>query len=161
MKSQKAISGEAKVSLALFNHKYLLSFDAVDIQNVPELNKETYITYGSTAMYDAIGRMITDIGMRLDLTQDKPEKVLIVILTDGEENSSTHYSKEQIAEMIKHQEEKYSWEFIFLAANQDAFVNSRTLNIKGINTQNFEATDEGTLLAYEKIGSTVSAYRTR
>jgi hypothetical protein len=161
LKGQKAIPGEAKVTLALFDHEYLLPFDAVDIQSVPELTSETYQPRGNTAMYDAIGRMITDIGMRLDLTKEKPDKVLVVILTDGEENASSRYSKEQIAEMVKHQEEKYSWEFIFLAANQDAFAAGKALNIKSANTQNFAATDDGTRLAYGAMGSTVAAYRTR
>jgi Mg-chelatase subunit ChlD len=161
LNGQKAIPGEAKVSLALFDHEYLLPFDAVDIKSVPELTMETYVPRGNTAMYDAIGRMVTDIGMRLDLTQEKPDKVLVVILTDGEENASSRYSKEQIAEMIKHQEEKYSWEFIFLAANQDAFAAGRALNIKMANTQNFLATAEGTRGAYANASKSVSAYRTR
>jgi hypothetical protein len=159
LKGQKEIPGEAKLSLALFDHEYLLPFDAVDIQSVPELTEETYQPRGNTAMYDAIGRMVNDIGMRLELTQEKPEKVLIVILTDGAENASQRYSKEEIAAMIKHQEEKYSWEFIFLAANQDAFAVGKTLNIKMINTQNFAATDAGTRLAYGTVSNTVSFYR--
>ena len=80
-------------------------------------------------MNDAIGRTIDNIGGRLDKSAAKPDKVIVVVLTDGQENASREYTRERVAEMIKHQQEKYAWEFVFLAANQDAFEAGAALNI--------------------------------
>ena len=76
---------------------------------------------GSTALYDAIGRTINEVGARLAATPepDRPGKVIVAILTDGQENASTEFSRETIATMISHQQKAYAWEFVFLAANHD------------------------------------------
>lgn len=96
---------------------------------------------GGTALYDAVGKSINYAGAQLNdmPNEDKPDKVIVVILTDGQENASHEFSREKVAEMIKHQKDVYSWEFIFLAANQDAFAVGGALNIKALNTANFSA----------------------
>lgn len=149
LKDQQAIPGEAKLTLALFDDQYDVIHDAVDIASVPELTAETFVPRGWTALYDAVGRTIDGIGARLSAAQDKPEKVIFVILTDGMENRSKEYTQERIAEMIKHQSEKYGWEFIFLAANQDAFATGAQMNIPARTTANFAANSVGTQSAYQ------------
>ena len=151
---QKVVPGEAKLTLALFDNEYLTPHDAVNLENVPELTTATFIPRGSTALYDAIGRTIDNIGGRLDKAAAKPDKVIVVVLTDGQENASREYTRERVAEMIKHQQEKYAWEFVFLAANQDAFEAGAALNIKACNTANFAASAKGTAVAYAYMSNT-------
>lgn len=122
LKEQKAVPGEALFTLALFDHEYTLIHDCVPIAQVPELTNTTYVPRGSTALLDALGRTITATGAKLAAMkeEDRPSKVLFVVITDGEENASREFIHAKIMEMIKHQTEVYKWQFIYLGANQDA-----------------------------------------
>lgn len=159
--SQKALPGEARLSLVLFDHEYQLAIDNTPIQSVEPLSNKTFVPRGQTALYDAIGRTITAVGARLARTQEheRPAQVIVAILTDGMENHSKEYSRERVAEMILHQQEAYAWQFIFLAANMDAFAEASALNIPTMNTANFAATGVGTRRAYETISELTASYR--
>ncbi len=135
LKDQKSEAGEVTFTLVLFDNEYLLHADAVPIREVVELDTTTYVPRASTALNDAIGRTIDTMGKRLAAMkeEDRPSKVVIAIFTDGMENASTDYTESQISAMIKHQQDKYSWEFLFLAANQDAIVTARRMNIRAGN----------------------------
>ena len=113
--AQQRQPGEAKLSLILFDHEYQIVHQAVDIQQVEPLNQDTYVPRGSTALLDAVGKTIDAVGERLAATpeSERPSQVIVSILTDGYENASQTYSKPKVAEMIKHQTEKYSWAFEF------------------------------------------------
>lgn len=158
---QKTLPGEAKLSLVLFDNEYLLPVDNQPIQSVEPLTDRTFVPRGSTALFDAIGRTITTIGERLAKTieADRPAQVIVAILTDGEENASHEYGRERIAEMIKHQQEAYNWQFIFLAANMDAFAQASALNIPVSNAANFVADAVGTRNAYDTISNLTTSYR--
>lgn len=158
---QKRFPGQARFTLILFDHEYQVAVNSTDIRHANHLNKDTYIPRGSTALLDAIGKTIDDMGARLRDTSEyeRPNKVIIAILTDGQENASKKYSLVNISEMIKHQQEKYSWEFIFLAANQDAFQAASTMSINLKNTFNFAATGVGIRSAYRSMSDTVGSYR--
>jgi hypothetical protein len=101
------------------------------IAHAPTLSYLTYQPNGATALYDAVGQTIDSIGQRLNAMPESecPNKVIFVVLTDGLENSSRQYSQQMIADRIEHQRSKYSWEFVFLGANQDAVLTARDLNI--------------------------------
>lgn len=157
---QKALPGDAKLTLVLFDDKYEVVYSRINLQDVPELTSKVFVPRGMTALYDALGKSINSIGESLSNKSTSPEKVIFVILTDGGENSSLEFSKDKIAEIIKHQQEKYSWEFIFLAANQDAFDVGAGLNINAMNTANFTASASGTRSAYATMSSLTSSYRT-
>jgi len=161
LKLQKEEEGEATLTLVQFDHEYDKIYDNVDINEVEELTNATYQARGSTALYDAIGKTINEVGARLNSTAaaDKPDKVIVAILTDGEENSSLEFTQSQIADMIKLQKEEYSWEVIFLAANQDSFEVGRALNIKAADSFDFQATGAGVRDAYATMSSTVASYR--
>jgi Mg-chelatase subunit ChlD len=161
LQEQKALPGEAKLTLVLFSSNSKTLYNRVDLKEVQELTLSTYFPVGTTALYDALGQTISTIGASLDKETDKPDKVIFVILTDGEENSSIEFKKEKVAEMIKHQQEKYSWEFIFLAANQDAFQAGSSLNISASNTANFAATGLGVRDAYESINNLTKSMRSQ
>lgn len=158
---QKDIERDANVTFVLFDDRYDLIHNGKDIHEVDELTKKTYRPSGTTALLDAVGRTVDRVGERLDELNDseKPENVIVFILTDGMENASSDYTKDQVKEMIQHQESKYSWEFIYGGANQDAFEEAGGLGIKAQNTFNFEATGQGTREAYENSSDMVASYR--
>lgn len=145
LNDQKQQPGKATLSLVLFNHEYELVYDNIDITKVPPLNEDTYRPQGMTALLDAVGRTIDAVGNRLAATPEpeRPGKVIVAILTDGLENSSKDYARTKVAEMIRHQQQKYSWDFIFLAANQDAVATARDISIHAEDAFSFEATAEG------------------
>ena len=117
---QKAIkNGKCAVSLYKFDTNVTELYVGKDVNEVKYLDENTYRPGGCTAMNDAIGTAIDNIGKWLnDMDEnERPEKNLIVIMTDGEENSSVEYSFDKVKDMIKHQEEKYNWTFMYLGAD--------------------------------------------
>lgn len=161
LEEQKAVEGDARLTLVMFNHQYTLVHYAIPLADVPPLSGLTFIPSGNTALHDAIGRTIDAVGMHLDGSAVKPDKVIVLILTDGMENCSTDYSRQRIAEMIKHQHEKYSWEFVFLAANQDAIASGAGMGIDAKNSINFSADAAGTSRAYDTMSEVTRNYRTK
>jgi len=121
--NQKRISGEARVTIVKFSDYYKIINNSVPLDQVAHLDYYNYSPSNSTALLDAVGKTINSIGKRLaDTHEDKrPEKVIIAIITDGYENSSKEFSRSQVFSMVTHQREKYSWEFIFLGADIDAW----------------------------------------
>lgn len=158
LKEQKKSDFNVKMTLVFFDTTYEIVHNRVSVKKVPKLNEETYRPGGGTALYDAIGRAMDEVGDRLAGTKEekRPEKVLVVILTDGEENSSKEYPYEKISGMIEHQRTKYNWEFIFLAANQDAMAVGSAMNISA--NLNFASTKTGVKKAYRGIQKLTKAY---
>lgn len=156
---QKKLPGTAKLTLTLFDTDYKIVHDGVDIQKVPNLDDKSYVPGGSTALLDAAGRTIDKVGERLANTpeDEKPEKVIMVILTDGEENSSKEYKREQIQTKINHQRDVYKWEFVFLAANQDAIQAGQSIGIQ--HNVNYCSTGAGTKGAVRCMAAAVASYR--
>ena len=142
---QQDLPGFAKLTLVLFDDTYDVVYSGLDIKKAKPLNEKTYIPDGSTALLDAIGKTIEDLGKRLSDAEeiDRPGKVIFAILTDGYENSSQEFNYKQIATMIKHQKNIYNWNFLFLAANQDAVASAANLSIKAENAIDFQITSEG------------------
>ena len=131
IEKQKMVEGDANVTLVLFDHEYILLYDNCNIKEVPVLTDKEYCPCGSTALYDAIGRTIDTVGHRLNNTpeEERPEKVIVSITTDGMENASKEYTFQQVKEKIEHQQEKYNWEFIFLGADLDSVNVATNLGI--------------------------------
>ena len=163
LKEQQKDTSEARLTLVLFDHEYQVLYESANVQEVSPLNAETYIPRGTTALLDAVGRTMTDLGARLAniAEENRAAKVIVAILTDGMENASTDYSNEKIAEMIEHQRTKYGWEFIFLAANQDAIASAAKLSIRAQDAMNFTASPQGTQVAYAQMSAEVSKRRSR
>ncbi len=143
--NQKQVEGRANFTLVLFDHEYQVVHKNLDIQQVPELDARTYVPRGQTALLDAVGRTIDDLGAYLAALPEaqRPGKVIVAIFTDGLENASRVYTTERLAASIKHQQEKYSWEFLFLAANQDAIATASTIAIPAGQAVNFTASPMG------------------
>jgi hypothetical protein len=147
IEGQKNVPGEARATLIQFDstNPWEVIFADKPIMEVPKLTRETFVPRDSTPLHDAIGRTIVDLGAKLSATPEdhRPERVFVVIVTDGLENASREFSATRIAEMIKHQREIYKWEFVFLGANQDAILTAKGFNIPANSTMSYAATAAG------------------
>lgn len=160
---QKALPAEAKFTLVLFATNSELIYNNKNLQNVPSLDEKLYVANGmSTAYLDAIGQAIDETGAYLAKMKEhnRPRKVIFVTLTDGMENASREYSRDDILERITHQTNKYNWEFIFLGANMDAVKEGTSLGVSAGNSINFVANAAGVRSAYSQTSQRVSQSRT-
>jgi len=159
LETQKMSDGSACVTLAQFDHEYNVIHDYVDIQSVPNLTTEAFAPRGSTALLDAIGMTIVSIGQKISLIaeDERPGNVIIVVITDGQENASVEYSRDKIFEMITHQTEVYKWEFIFLGASKDAISAGQSM---GFSTGKSVAySTDNVTIAISALGNKMSLYR--
>lgn len=162
LKSQKECCGEATFSMVQFNTKFDMIHDFKNIAEVSDLTEESFKPAGMTALHEAIGRCVKVTGEHLSLMkeEDRPEKVLIVILTDGEENSSSkEFDSDNIKAMIEHQQWKYSWDFVFIGANQDAVLKAQSIGVGSRNALTSCANSAGTSALYLSLSKNVTSYR--
>lgn len=155
---QMQTAGEVKLSLVQFDDKYEINYDGKPIQDVPALTAETYVPRGMTALLDAVGRTINTVGERLAKMSEneRPSVVIFVIITDGQENASKEFKLDQVKEMIKHQTEKYSWQFVFLGADQNAFQ-AEQMGVAASNTYNYKSAN--TIGTYTNLSRGISNLR--
>lgn len=128
VEEQRRIGANASLSLITFDTWYSVKYINCPISEVPLLDAESYMPGGGTALLDAIGRAINELGLKLKSLPEKerPENVVVVIMTDGEENSSHEFSLPRINEMIGHQRDKYNWKFMFIGVGPEAFHAGQT-----------------------------------
>ena len=150
IEKQKKIEGDAYVTTVLFDHEYEVLHDHVALGEVAPLTDKEYFARGSTALLDAVGRTINAVGVRLAATpeEERPEHVVFVITTDGMENASREYTAKQVREMVEHQQQKYSWQFVFLGANMDAVSEARNLGISAKYAADFTPSHSGVRKMY-------------
>lgn len=158
---QQAVEGEAVVTTVLFDNNYELLHDRIDIKAVSPITEREYQVGGSTALLDAIGRTIHKIGNAQKNTADdyRAEKVMFVIITDGEENASREYTADKVKAQIERQKSRYGWEFIFLGANIDAVQTAARFGIDRSRAQNYHADSEGSQVVYEAMAKATVAFR--
>ena len=158
---QRKVDGECVITTVLFDNRYELLHDRIDIRAVQPITGKEYFVGGSTALLDAIGRTIHKIDTaQKNTTEDyRAEKVMFVIITDGEENASRHFSSAQIRQMIQHQKERYGWEFIFLGANIDAVETAGRFGIGADRAVDYVPDGEGTELNFRIMSQTVATFR--
>ncbi len=161
LKKQKEVEGECRITTVLFDNQLNILHDRLDIQAIGSLTERDYHVGGSTALLDAIGSTINKIGnvQKHSSHEHRASKVLFVIITDGEENSSREFSSQRIKKMIEHQMNKYGWEFIFLGANIDAVETSKMYGIRPDRTQNYHADAKGVNLNFDVMSKTVANFR--
>lgn len=118
---------QVKFSLILFDHQYLKPIDSQNLWDIKEFTQADYQPRGMTALLDAIGQTTDDLGQKFanQSQNQKPEKVIIAIITDGLENNSCRYDKNKIKEMIMKQQKKYNWSFIFLSSDLGSLENAK------------------------------------
>jgi hypothetical protein len=153
--------GEARLTLVLFDDEYLLAAEAAPIRAVRPLDALTYVPRNSTALLDAIGRTVDELGRRLAQTpeSERPARVIVAILTDGLENASTRYTWADVAARIREQRDKYSWQFLFLGANQDAIATAAQMNIGAADAANFFCDAAGVGASARSLSRRTSAAR--
>lgn len=161
IEQQKKEDGEAYVTTVLFDDYYELLHDHVNIKDVQPMTNDEYYARGCTALLDAVGKTINSIGKRLSDTpeEERPEKVIFMITTDGMENASIEFTKAKVKEMIEHQQDKYSWVFMFLGANMDAVSEAGSLGINSLHAHTYTASAQGTSSVYYATADALSAVR--
>lgn len=161
MERQRREEGEAYISTVLFDDQVEVLYDRVPIAKAEPMNDSQYYVRGCTALLDAIGGAIHHIANihKYAREEDRPEKTLFIITTDGMENSSHIYTYDKIKKMVERQKEKYGWEFLFLGANIDAIEVAGRFGIDADRAINYESDSVGTALNYQVISKAVSAVR--
>ena len=161
LEKQKAEPGEAVISTVLFDHETQVIHDRLPLEKVPRLTEKDYYVRGCTALLDAVGGAIHHIGNvhKYAREEDRPERTLFVITTDGMENASRRYDYGKVKAMISRQQEKYGWEFLFLGANIDAAREAAHFGIAADRAANYHADSTGTEVIYEAVNETVRNFR--
>ncbi len=154
---------DAKISTVLFDNYYELLHDRLDIREALPISEEDYYVRGSTALLDAIGISIANTiqSIKKRKESERPEKVIFIITTDGEENSSREYTFDKINKMITYQKDNYGWEFIFLGANIDAIATAKRFGISEDRASNYHSDKKGTSLNYEVLSEAISDLRAK
>lgn len=161
LKKQKAVEGNCYITTVLFDNDYVLLHDRIDIKAVSPITAKEYQVGGSTALLDAIGRTIHKIGNVQKNTADDycAEKVMFVIITDGEENASREYSSDKVKAQIEWQKAKNGWEFIFLGANINAVETAAKFGIEADRAVDYLADSEGTELNFKVMNCAIESVR--
>ena len=161
LKKQQEVEGECQITTVLFNNNYELLHDRIDIKAVSPITEKEYFVGGSTALVDAIGSTIHKIVTAQKHTGEdfQAEKVMFVIITDGEENSSREYSLEKVKAQIEKQKSEYGWEFIFLGANLDSVETAGRFGIAKDRAIDYIADRSGTMLNFKVMASAVTTFR--
>ena len=163
LNQQKAEPGLATLTLVQFDtqNPYEIVHKFKEIKDVPELTRETFVPRASTPLLDAMGRGINDLehGLSQLDEDDRPERVVMVIITDGQENSSREFRKDQIQKMIKEKQEKYDWQFVFLSADLAAIRDALDSGIRAASAMSFDKDAHGTAAAWSSASERISDYR--
>ena len=161
LSKQKQEPGGCLVSTVLFDNETEVIHDRVPLAQVPDLTGKEYFVRGCTALLDAVGGAIHHIGNvhKYARPEDRPERTVFIITTDGLENASKRYGYDKVKAMIERQKEKYGWEFLFLGANIDAAKEAARFGISADRAVRYQSDHEGTLLNYEVISEAVSSVR--
>lgn len=161
LKKQMNEEGDATVTTVLFDDKFEIIHDNADIKKVNPLTDKEYYARGMTALLDAIGKTINHVGNRHKFAPSSlvPNKTLVVIITDGYENSSCEYNIKQIKAMIERQKEKYNWEFLFLGANIDAISAAGDIGITPDFAATYQADKMGTSMNFDAVDCVASCVR--
>ncbi|MDO4204209.1 MAG: VWA domain-containing protein [Selenomonadaceae bacterium] len=159
LKKQQKNEGEVLVSTVLFDDESKVLHDRVSLKDVKPLTEDDYVPGGCTALLDAVGGAIKHISNvhKYARPEDRPEKTLVIITTDGMENSSERYDYRKVKKMIDKKQEKHNWEFIFLGANIDAAKEAGRLGVAKEKAVNYCHDKEGTQDLYDAIGEYVTA----
>ena len=161
LEKQRQEEGEAYVSTVLFDNESSVIHDRLPLDRVPRLTNREYYVRGCTALLDAVGSAISHIATvhKYAREEDRPEKTLFVITTDGMENASRRYTYEKVRSLIEKQKREYGWEFLFLGANIDAAREAARFGIHPDRAVDYRADRRGTRVIYETVSETVRDFR--
>jgi hypothetical protein len=153
--------GTCDVSYYQFDNTLETVYENTPIEFVKALDSNTFVPRGGTALLDAVGATIKRVGEQLSglAEENRPDKVLVVIFTDGEENNSKIYMADAVNKLITHQTDKYKWEFTYIGANQNAWAVGASLGIKGGSNITYAANNIGTKRVFDSLSDQTSYMR--
>ena len=159
---RKVDVGEVKISLIQFDSEYEENYIAKDIKDVVDLDWNTYVPRGMTALYDAVAKTVIKTGKRFEKMKEsaRPEKVIFIIQTDGDENSSHEYRDVSVVkQMIEHQTTTYSWDVVFMGANLNAKNLAGNMGINVANAMSYANTTDGFGKAFRSVSCNLTDVR--
>ena len=161
IEKQKKEPGEVYISTVLFDDRSEVLHDRQPLDRISPMTDKEYYVRGCTALLDAVGGAIHHIGNvhKYAREEDRPEKTLFIITTDGCENASRTYTYEKVKKMIERQKSRYGWEFLFLGANIDAAGEARKFGIDESRAVNYHCDSQGTELNYRALSKAISTVR--
>jgi hypothetical protein len=163
LKDQKKEPGIATITLVQFDSvdPYEIIHKFKPIKDVPELTHKTYVPLAMTPLLDAMGRGINDIEKSLtDLSEEeRPSKVVVVVITDGQENASQEFRKDQIVKMVRKKTKKDDWQFVFLSADLDAFMDAGRMGVMDHKRLFYAKNPVGSQRAWSGLSTSMSSYR--
>ncbi len=161
LEKQKKEQGEAIITTVLFDDKYELLHDRLNLKGVKAITDNEYFVRGTTALLDAMGNAInkTLSAYKNTIETERPEKMMFIITTDGLENASCEYDYKKIKSLISETKEKYNFEFIFLGANIDAETEADKFGIESEMAVNYHSDSDGTKLNYMVMSDAISELR--
>lgn len=161
LEKQRAVDGRVLVSTVLFDEHVEMLYDRVPLEELPQMTDKTYFVRGCTALLDAVGGAIHHIENRQmrETDEERPEKTILVITTDGLENASKEYTFERVKKMVERKKEMDGWEFLFLGANIDAVETAGRFGIFADRAATYNSDHEGTALNYDVLSDAVRDMR--
>ncbi len=160
LKKQKSEEGEAIISTVLFDDRTEILHDRKNLDQVKPITDKDYYVRGCTALLDAVGGAIKHIGkVQKEAGDDRPEKTLFIITTDGMENASKKYTYDKVKKMVEKKKEKNHWEFIFMGANIDAISVAGRFGVAANRAVRFENDGMGAELNFNVMSKLVSCAR--
>ena len=161
LRKQKKEEGEAFVSTVLFDHEVMTLHDRVELSEIKPMTNDDYYVRGCTALLDAIGDAVHHIRNvhKYAREEDRPEKTLFIITTDGMENASRRYSYDMVKKLIEEQKKRSDWEFLFLGANIDAVQEAARFGINANRAVEYTCDSVGTQKNFSALGKTVACFR--
>lgn len=159
IKEQKEAEGTASMSISQFDDFYDIITEFEDIQTVKDIDSSIYVPRGMTALNDSLAKLIKQVGKKLASMpeEERPEKVLVHVISDGQENASEDRTGEKLKALVKEQEEKYGWCFVYIGANQDSKFEARSKGI--LNSVNYVASKVGMDSMFNSLSSASTVYR--
>lgn len=164
LKAQQEVSGECTFTLVQFDSTSIETIvDARPVKSVEPLTEKTFLPRHNTPLYDAVGQTIDGTGKFLERLNEanRPARVVFVIVTDGLENASRHYTAARVRDMVKHQTEVYKWDFVFIGANIDSYAVGNTLGVRAGQTMNFAGNARSVGAAYAALAGNLQDVRAR
>lgn len=163
LSDQKKGPGTATLTLHQFDDQHETLLDAVPIKHAEPLTDKTFVPRGNTALLDAMGRAIESTGKRLKemREEDRPDAVVFVTITDGHENASREWSAARIKARITEQRNKYSWEFVFLGAAEDAIDVAKSYGFSAANTMAFASNSTGVASYFSSSSDNLTMLRSK
>jgi len=163
LNAQKAESGQATLTLVQFDSQdpYEVVHQFKPVADIPELTRATFVPRANTPLLDAMGRGINDLEKNIaDMAEaEKPGRVAMVIITNGQENASREFRKDQIEKMIKEKQEKFAWQFVFLSADLAAIGDALASGMRAASVMGHDKDGHGTQTAWAALSRSISDYR--